>query len=109
MRATVVKLVKQCDEVLSAFFRGQLLVMLALALIYGIGLTLAGLKVGMMLGIIGGLLSIVPYLGSTFVIVSSSIMALIQFGTLNGLIGVAIAFLIGQSLEGYVLTPLLDW
>jgi predicted PurR-regulated permease PerM len=104
---TVVKLARECDEVLGAFFRGQLLVILALALIYGVGLSLAGLNVGMMLGIIGGLLSIVPYLGSAFVVVSASATALVQFGTWHSLIGVLIVFLVGQGLEGYVLTPYL--
>jgi predicted PurR-regulated permease PerM len=60
-----------------------------------------------MIGIIGGLLSIVPYLGSTFVAVTSATAALIQFGNWHALIGVLIVFLVGQTLEGYVLTPYL--
>lgn len=107
IQPTVVKLTKQCDEVLSAFFRGQLLVMLSLCVIYGIGLTLVGLQVGFMIGIIGGLLSIVPYLGSIFVVVAASMTALIQFGTWNSLIWVLVVYLIGQAIEGYVLTPYL--
>lgn len=107
IRPTVLKLAKQCDEVLGEFFRGQLLIMISLMFIYGIGLTIVGLDVGLMIGIIGGLLSIVPYLGSTFVAVTSATAALIQFGDWHALIGVLIVFLVGQTLEGYVLTPYL--
>src|SRR3990167_6072957 len=104
---TVVKLVKECDAVLGAFFKGQLLVMLGLCLIYGIGLSLIGLRVGLILGIIGGILSVVPYLGSIFVVISASIMALVQFGYWQSLFWVWGVFIIGQALESYVLTPYL--
>lgn len=104
---TVIHLAHDCDEVLGAFIRGQLLVMLCLALIYGFGLTIAGLKLGLMIGLIGGLLSIVPYLGSTFVLVASTIAALVQFGAHESVIGVWIVFIIGQVIEGYILTPYL--
>lgn len=104
-RATWVSLAKSCDNVLSAFFRGQLIVMFLLALIYGIGLSLVGLQVGFIIGFIGGILSIVPYLGSIFVLVMSVITSLVQFGDAHNLIWVVIVFMIGQGMEGYVLTP----
>jgi predicted PurR-regulated permease PerM len=106
-KAMIIKLAKECDEVLSAFFRGQLLVMLALCLIYSIGLFAVGLELGIIIGILGGLLSIVPYLGSTFVIVAASIAAVVQFGAWQPLSWVVLVFLIGQSVEGFVLTPYL--
>lgn len=106
-RSTIIKLVKECDSVLGAFFRGQLLVMLALCLIYGLGLTFIGLRAGFMLGVIGGILSIVPYLGSIFVVISASIMALIQFGYWQSLLWVWGVFFIGQIIESYALTPYL--
>lgn len=107
IRPTVVDLTKQCDEVLGAFFRGQLLVMLALSAIYGVGLTLIGLKVGLVIGIVGGILSIVPYLGSIFVLVTASITALVQFGDWHIVLWVLAVYLIGQGIEGYVLAPYL--
>src|SRR5690606_9274697 len=48
---TVVKLVKECNDVLGAFFRGQLLVMLTLSILYSVGLTLIGLQVGVIIGV----------------------------------------------------------
>jgi predicted PurR-regulated permease PerM len=60
---TVARLARESDHVLGAFVRGQLLVMLALGLIYGIGLSVIGLSVGPLIGMIAGILSFVPYLG----------------------------------------------
>lgn len=106
-RDTILKLAQECDDVLSAFFRGQLMVMLALGLIYGIGLSLVGLKVGLMIGLLGGLLSIVPYLGSIFVVVTATLATLVQFGTWQPVMWVWGVFLVGQTIESYILTPYL--
>lgn len=102
---TVIQLAKDCDEVLGAFIRGQLLVMLCLGLIYATGLSLVGLKLGLTIGLIGGLLSIVPYLGSFFVLTSAVIAALVQMGSYQAVLEVLIVFLTGQIIEGYFLTP----
>lgn len=102
---TVVKLVKEGDDVLSSFFRGQLLVMLSLGIIYSIGLTAVGLRIGLIIGIVAGLVSIVPYLGFIVGIVSASIAAYVQFGTFMPVLYVWIVFAIGQALESSLLTP----
>lgn len=102
---TVVKLAKSSDEVLSAFFRGQLLVMLSLGIIYSVGLTILGLKVGIIIGLIAGLLSLVPYLGFIVGITSASIAGYLQFGSFTHVVLIWIVFLIGQSIEGTLLTP----
>lgn len=103
---TVVKLVEECNSVLSAFFRGQFLVMLSLGLIYGTGLTLIGLQVGLMIGLIAGLASIVPYLGFIVGFSIASVSAYMQFGTFNAIFPVFLVFLVGQVMEGSVLTPI---
>jgi predicted PurR-regulated permease PerM len=104
-RPTVIELTRECDEVLSGFFRGQLLVMVALSFIYGVGLTLVGLHVGLMVGIIGGMLSLIPYLGSMFVLVAASITMFVQYGDWHSLIWVFAVYMVGQVIEGYFLTP----
>lgn len=101
----VMQLTTECDAVLSAFFRGQLLVMLSLGIIYAIGLTLAGLKIGILLGLIIGLISIVPYLGFILGIIIASIACYVQFSDLNHLLYVWAVFAIGQSAEAFFLTP----
>lgn len=65
----VVGLAGECHEVLGAFVRGQLLVMLALGVIYSSGLMLVGLELGLLIGMLAGLAAIVPYMG--FIIASA--------------------------------------
>ncbi len=101
------KLALECDEVLSAFVRGQLMVMVALGFIYAIGLWIVGLDLALLVGMIAGLASIVPYLGFIIGIVFAIVAGLIQFGDPQVLIWIALVFGVGQMLEGMVLTPLL--
>jgi predicted PurR-regulated permease PerM len=101
IRATL----RDIDRALSGFVRGQALVCLSLGLIYSIGLSFVGLKYGVTIGLIAGVLSFVPYVGSTFMLVSSLLLAIVQFDSAMPVFMVFLVFLIGQSLEGYVLTP----
>jgi len=102
---TVRKLALESDAVLGGFLRGQLLVMLILGVLYGIGLWMVGLNLGILIGVIGGLLTFVPYLGPAAVIVLGGIAALVQFGDWQHLAGVAAVFAVGQVIESYWLTP----
>jgi len=104
---TIGHLAKESDEVLGAFIRGQLLVMLALGTIYSIGLWIVGLDLAFLIGMLAGLLSIVPYLGAIVGIAAALLAAAVQFGDLLHPALVAVVFMIGQSLEGMVLTPTL--
>ncbi|MGG2400109.1 AI-2E family transporter [Pseudomonas sp. SH1-B] len=104
----VVKLASDCHEVLGAFLRGQLLVMLALSVIYATGLMLVGLELGLLIGVLAGLASIVPYMGFIVGIGAALTAALFQFGLdPYPLLGIGVVFMIGQMLEGMVLTPML--
>ncbi|UMZ10375.1 AI-2E family transporter [Pseudomonas sp. MPFS] len=104
----VVALAGECHEVLGAFIRGQLLVMLALGGIYAAGLMVVGLELGLLIGLIAGLAAIVPYMGFIIGIGSALIAGLFQFGgDLYPMIGIVAVFMVGQALEGMVLTPLL--
>jgi predicted PurR-regulated permease PerM len=94
------------DRALSGFIRGQALVCIALGTIYSVGLSIAGLKYGVAIGVTAGILSFIPYVGSLFGWVSSIILALVQFeGDWMSVGGVALVFLIGHFLEAYILTP----
>jgi len=102
---TVRTLAMESEAVLGGFLRGQLLVMLILGVLYGIGLWMVGLNLGILIGVIGGLLTFVPYLGPAAVIVLGGIAALVQYGDWQHLAGVAAVFLVGQVIESYWLTP----
>ena len=102
---TVTRLARECDEVVGAFLRGQFLVMLALGLCYTTGLMLMGLELALLIGMLAGLASIVPYLGLVLGVGAASVAALLQFGDWHPLIGVAAVFVSAQLLEGMYLTP----
>ena len=102
-----VTMVGEADEVLGAFIRGQLLVMLALGVIYSLGLWMVGVQLALVLGVIAGLASIVPYLGFIVGILSSLIVAYAQYQDWGVLLLVGLVFAVGQVLESMVLTPIL--
>jgi predicted PurR-regulated permease PerM len=102
---TVSRLARESSEMLGGFLRGQFLVMLILGAMYGIGLWIVGLDLGLLIGIIAGLFTFVPYLGPTSGIVLGVIAALVQFGDWKHVLGVLIVFGIGQVIESYWLTP----
>jgi len=102
---TIRRLARETDSVLGAFVRGQLLVMLGLAIYYAITLKLVGLDVGPLIGMIAGLVSFVPYLGFIIGIVASLIAVLVQFHDVYHLILVLVVFGVGNLLESYVLVP----
>ena len=98
---------RESDEVLGSFIRGQLSVMAALAAIYAIGLTLAGVKLGLIIGVIAGLLSFVPYLGFAVGLGAALIATLVQSQEWLPLLWVLLIFGFGQVVESAVLTPIL--
>ena len=104
-RDTVFALARETDEVLGAFLRGQLLVMIALAIIYSLGLSLVGIKFAIAIGVVSGLVSFVPYLGFVFGIGLAAMTVALEPNPLWLLLGVVATFTVAQVLEGTVLTP----
>jgi len=102
---TVVGLARETDDMLGAFLRGQLLVMLALSIIYSVGLGLVGLEFAIAIGVVSGLVSFVPYLGFVFGIGLASLTVSLEPEPLWKLVGVVATFSIAQLLEGSLLTP----
>jgi len=96
---------REVDRILSAWVRGQAMCCLILALYYAVALTLAGLDLGLIVGIAAGLLSFIPYVGSITGGVTSIALALAQFPTWRGVFLVAGVLIVGQILEGYVIYP----
>lgn len=101
----VVGIVREIDEVLGQFLRGQLTVMLLMALFYAAGLWLAGLDYALSVGLIAGLVTFVPYLGVIVGVTLATLTGLLQFGDPMSLVWVWAVFIAGNLLEGYVLVP----
>jgi predicted PurR-regulated permease PerM len=104
-RMTVNELSRQTDEVLGGFLRGQVLVMLGLALIYSVGLGLLGLDFAIAIGVLAGVVSFVPYLGFVIGIGLAGLATLVEGGGWLVLGGVVAVFAVGQAIEGTLLTP----
>lgn len=105
-RSTVRALSSEIDDALAGFMRGQMLVCLFLAAWYGIGLSIIDLNFGLLIGIVGGVLSFVPYIGSLFVLVLALLIAVVQGWPSWHLPVTALSIvLVGQFLEGNVLSP----
>ncbi len=101
----VVGMVKEVDTVLAQFLRGQIAVMLALAVYYSVALALAGFDVALPVGILTGLLVFIPYVGYGLGLILALLSALLQFGNWYGLGAVIVVYGLGQVLEGFFLTP----
>lgn len=101
----VSNLAKESDEIIGAFLRGQVIVMAALGVIYSIGLAIIGLDFSLLIGMLAGLVSFVPYLGLITGILAASIAALLQFHSVLNLIPVLVVFGLGQLISDFFLTP----
>ncbi len=105
-RDRVFRVMGQIDGQLRGFMRGQMLVCLALGVIYSIGLTLSDVPFGFALGIFGGAASFVPYLGLILTALPAGLLCIVQHGGIEiHLLGVVATFVIAQMLEGTVITP----
>lgn len=104
-RDTVFRLARETDDVLSAFLRGQILVMISLGVIYSVGLSLIGLRFAIAIGVIAGLVSFVPYLGFVFGILLAGLTVALEPDPLWRLAGVVATFSVAQMIEGSFLTP----
>ena len=105
--ALVRQLAIDSERMLMAFLRGQLLDMLALGATYAIGLSIVGLKTALLIGLLSGLLSFVPYLGFASGIILASLAMYIQCGTLLSLAAAWAVYGVGQVLESTLFIPIL--
>jgi predicted PurR-regulated permease PerM len=105
LEPTISAFARESDEVLAAFLRGQLSVMIALGAVYTAGLMLVGLDLAVLIGLLAGLVSFVPYLGIIVGGGAALIAAAVQFQDWFHPAMVLLVFVVGQALEGFVLTP----
>jgi predicted PurR-regulated permease PerM len=105
-RATVRGLAREIDAAISGFVRGQTAVCLILGSFYAVALTLSGLNFGLLIGLVAGLITFIPYVGSMTGLVVSLGVAVAQFWPQwTSIVTVLAIFLVGQFVEGNVLSP----
>lgn len=102
---TIRGLMVEIDTIISGFVRGVGTVVLFLATVYGVGLSLVGLEFGLLVGLVAGFLSFIPYVGAVFGVAVALIIALVQFGDWLHIAMVLGVFGFGQLIESFYLTP----
>ncbi|MFM9943381.1 MAG: AI-2E family transporter [Hyphomicrobiaceae bacterium] len=105
---TIRRLAIAINDAVSAFIRGQGTICLILGTLYGVGLVLIGLKYGLVLGLLTGLLSFVPFVGWALGLIVASVLALIQsWPDATLLLKVLGVFAAGMALDSALLSPLI--
>lgn len=104
-RERVVGILREIDDVLGEFLRGQLTVMLFMAMYYALALWIAGLDFALSVGLVAGLVTFVPYLGVVIGVSLATLTGALQFSDWTQLVWVWLVFGIGNLLEGYVFVP----
>jgi predicted PurR-regulated permease PerM len=97
--------VSEINTLLGQYLRGQLLVMLCLAVLYSIALLLAGFQLWLPIGVLTGLLIAIPYLGFATGLIFALLAGMLQFGPAQGFLSVALIYGVFQVVESLVLTP----
>lgn len=105
LRARVQSFLNDCDEMLGQYLRGQLLVMVILAVYYSVGLALFRFDLAVPVGVFTGLAVFIPYLGFGLGLVLALLAGVLQFASWYGVIAVAVVYGVGQVLESFILTP----
>ena len=98
-------LVMAIDEVLSRFVRGQLMVAGLMGVMYSIGLFLCDTPMSLSLGIMAGLVNLVPYLGLVLGFIPSALLTYMHTQELMPVLAVAGVFGFVQAMEGMIITP----
>jgi len=104
--ATIRQIASDINDSTAGFVRGQGTLCLILGIMYAVGLTIAGLNFGLLIGLFAGLISFIPYVGSLVGLVLAIGVALVQFWPDWIMVGaVAAIFFLGQFIEGNILQP----
>ena len=105
-RTTVRRLAREIDAAIAGFVRGQTAVCLILGSFYAVALTLSGLNFGLLIGLISGVITFVPYVGSMTGLILAVGVAVVQFWPAWASIAMVLGiFLVGQFIEGNLLAP----
>jgi predicted PurR-regulated permease PerM len=104
VKEELVFILRSINDSLIVFFRGQVLVALCVGALTAIGFSLIGLKYALLLGVMTGVLGIIPYLGVMVSIVPAILLGVVQFGNWRVLLVVGV-FVVVQTAEGMFISP----
>jgi predicted PurR-regulated permease PerM len=104
LRKPTLKVLGEMNAQVSSYIRGQLTVAFAVAIMFMIGFSIIGLDYAITLGIAAGFLNLIPYLGSFLALVPAVFLGIVGGPVL--LVKVLVVFVIEQTIEGRVISPL---
>lgn len=104
LQKSFLTVLKEINDQVSNYIRGQLTVAFFVALMFYLGYLLIGLKFALTLGIVAGILNLIPYLGSFLAMVPAVVVG--AFVSPWMLIPVLIVFAVEQTIEGRLISPL---
>ena len=104
-RPSVDSFATEADQVLGQYLRGQLLVMVTMAIFYSTGLALFGLELAVPIGVFTGLAMFVPYIGFGIGLVLAVLAGILEFASVKAFVMVGTVYGLGQVVEGFYLTP----
>ncbi len=96
---------REVDQVLGQFIRGQLTVMLILAVLYSVAYSIVGVRLAVAIGLVAGALAFIPYVGGGIALALALVMSLVNWSGPMQLVWVVLAYGVVQALEGFVITP----
>ncbi|MDD4599780.1 putative transport protein YhhT [bioreactor metagenome] len=102
-RYEVITVVRDIDKVLNGLIRGQLLIALLVGILVSTGLYLLNVKFALLIGILAGILDIIPYFGAIIGATPAVTLALLDSPFLA--LKVIVLFLVIHQLEGTVIGP----
>ncbi len=105
VRPFVVDVARESDQVLGQFMRGQLIVMLILAVLYGVGYSIVGVRLAVVIGLVAGLVAFIPYIGGATALGLALLMCFLDFQGWGQVAWVVVVYAVVQALEGFVITP----
>lgn len=96
---------KECNLIFNAYIRGQLVAIFLLGILYGIGLSIVSLRFGFLIGMLTGILNIIPFLGVLIGLFLALTIYLAYFNGIQTLIGILIVFLVVKLIDDFLITP----
>ncbi|WP_250311120.1 AI-2E family transporter [Rickettsia endosymbiont of Oedothorax gibbosus] len=101
----ILKILSAINTSLSSYIRGQLNVCLLLSIYYGVSLSILGVDLGLLLGVLSGFSIIIPFVGILISFSLTMIVSYFAFGMVSTLFYIIIIYLVGTIVEGYILSP----
>jgi predicted PurR-regulated permease PerM len=95
----------EIDAVLASWIRGQVTVIVILAILYSIGLTIVGIKMAVLIGVLTGLMAFIPYVGVVIGLILAMLVCLLEYTGPGQMLGVGVVFALVQVIDGLALTP----